>query len=81
MMPPDEPYLEYSEHSCRIALSPLSNHADFNGTLAYVEAVKPSRVLTDGSRSPHAGALALEITGRLGIPAQPIWPLTDRDWT
>lgn len=77
MAPRSDPYLEYSERSCRVA---LSNHADFTGTLEYVSAVKPSVVLTDGSRSPHAESLAAEISQRLGIEARAIYPTTTQVW-
>lgn len=61
-----EPLLAFSDYSCRIA---LSDHADFEGVLAYVDAVRPKRVLTDASRARYAGVLALEIASRFGIPA------------
>jgi putative mRNA 3-end processing factor len=77
MAPRSDPFLEYSERSCRVA---LSNHADFTGTLEYVEAVNPSVVLTDGSRSRHAEVLATEIVARLGIHAEPIYPTTTQVW-
>lgn len=77
MAPRSDPFLEYSERSCRVA---LSNHADFTGTLEYVDAVKPSLVLTDGSRSRHAEVLAAEITARLGVQAQAIYPTTTQVW-
>jgi putative mRNA 3-end processing factor len=78
MAPRGEPFLAYSDYSCRVA---LSNHADFNETLAYVESVKPGEVLTDASRSPHAEALAAAISLRLGIPARAASPVTNRSWT
>lgn len=77
MAPSSDPFLEYSERSCRVA---LSNHADFAGTLDYVDAVKPEVVYTDGSRSRHAEVLAAEITGRIGIHAEPIYPTTTQVW-
>lgn len=78
MAPRGEPFLAYSDYSCRVA---LSNHADFNGTLAYVESVKPGEVLTDASRSPHADDLAAAISRRLGIPARAASPVTNQSWT
>lgn len=73
-----EPYLEYSEYSCRIA---FSEHADFEGTLAYVQAVAPAKVLTDASRSQHAQTLASEISRRLAIPASVGFPVQTRPWS
>jgi putative mRNA 3-end processing factor len=73
MAPPDDPYLQINGQHCRIA---LSNHADFNETLEYVQAVSPDRVGVDGSRSPYAAELALEISTRLGVPATPLYPDT-----
>jgi putative mRNA 3-end processing factor len=78
MARPTDPFLEFSEYSCRIA---LSNHADFQGTLEYVDAVGPSLVLTDASRSPHAETLATEISTRLGITATAAMPVTAHAWS
>lgn len=64
-----DPYIEITPRYCRIA---LSDHADFDGTLQYVEAVRPSVVMTDAVRSPHhAVQLAEAIHAQLGIPAFP----------
>lgn len=63
----NDPYLEITPRYCRIA---LSDHADFDDTMAYVDAVAPKLVVTDASRSPgHAVALALAIRVQMGIPA------------
>lgn len=78
MAPSGEPFLAYSERSCRIA---MSNHADFNGTIEYVKAARPREVLTDASRSQHAPALAAAISAQLGIPARPAEPITNQPWT
>lgn len=64
----DDPVLEYTDRSYRVA---LSNHADFNGTLEYVQATGAKFVVTDNTRGGHALALALEIKARLGIEARP----------
>jgi putative mRNA 3-end processing factor len=63
----DTPLLQYSERAYRVA---LSNHADFEGTMAYVEATGASYVVTDNTRGP-AVELAREIKARLGVPARP----------
>lgn len=60
----DTPLLEYSERAYRIA---LSNHADFSGTLEYVEATGARYVVTDNSRGGNGEVLAAEIRTRLGI--------------
>lgn len=69
--PEDDPILMLSERHVRIA---LSDHADFAETIEYVRAVRPHRVITDGSRSPHAAALAEAIKARLAILAEPAFP-------
>ncbi len=63
----NHPITRYSDRSYKVA---LSNHADFNGTLAYVEATKAKRVVTDNTRN-HGCELAIEIKNRLGIDAKP----------
>ena len=62
----DEPELQYSERSCRIA---LSDHADFNGVLDYVKASRAKYVLVDNTRGSHALELAMALTEVLGIAA------------
>lgn len=44
MVNTDHPLLQFSDRAYRVA---LSNHADFEGTLAYVEATGAKRVVTD----------------------------------
>jgi putative mRNA 3-end processing factor len=61
------PLTTYSDRAYKVA---LSNHADFNGTLAYVEATKARRVVTDNTRN-YGCQLALAIKDRLGIDAEP----------
>jgi putative mRNA 3-end processing factor len=77
MSRPDDPVLEYSERSYRVA---LSNHADFNGTLEYVRATGAKYVVTDNTRGGHALELALEIRSRLGIEARPSSLEFSREW-
>ena len=68
MVNTDHPLLRFSERAYRVA---LSNHADFEGTLAYVEATGAQRVVTDNTRS-HGVDLAIAINNRLsGIRAEP----------
>jgi putative mRNA 3-end processing factor len=61
------PLTTYTERAYKVA---LSNHADFNGTLAYVRATGARRVVTDNTRS-HGCQLALAIRNRLGVDAMP----------
>ena len=64
----DDPLLRFSERAYRVA---LSNHADFEGTLAYVEATGAKRVVTDNTRN-HGIDLAIAINERLGgVCAEP----------
>ena len=61
------PLTIYSDRAYKVS---LSNHADFNGTLEYVEATGASRVVTDNARN-RGVELALAIRKRLGIEAEP----------
>ena len=63
----DHPLMTYSERAYRVA---LSNHADFNETLQYVEATGAKTIITDNTRN-HGWELALAIKNYLGIEAQP----------
>lgn len=50
----------------------LSDHADFDELIAYVEESQPKFVITDNYRIGDAAALAREIQRRLGIRASPM---------
>ena len=64
----DDPLKAYSDRAYSVA---LSNHADFNETLEYVEATKASVVVTDNTRN-HGQELAIAINMRLnGVTAVP----------
>ena len=68
MVNTDDPLLKFSERAYRVA---LSNHADFNGTLAFVEATGARTVVTDNTRN-HGCELAIAINDRLGgVRAEP----------
>lgn len=67
MMRRDDPLMEYSDRAYRVA---LSNHADFRGTVDYVEATGAKYVVTDNTRS-NGIELAVELSARLGIEAVP----------
>ena len=64
----DDPLMTYSDRAYRVA---LSNHADFNETLEYIEATGARRVVTDNTRN-HGVDLAVAINNRLsGVQAEP----------
>lgn len=67
MLSGENPVLEYSQRSFRVA---LSNHADFFGTLEYIRATGAKYVVADNTRG-HGVELATEIKARLGIDARP----------
>lgn len=68
MVSGDDPLLEFSERAYRVA---LSNHADFEGTLAFVEATGAKTVVTDNTRN-HGVELAIAINERFaGVHAEP----------
>jgi putative mRNA 3-end processing factor len=50
----------------------LSDHADYDQLLEYVEEAKPRLVYTDGWRSSYAKVLAKGIENRLGIKTYPL---------
>lgn len=72
-----DPVLEYTENACQVS---LSNHADFIGTLEYVEATGAKYVVTDNTRGGHALELASEIRGRLGIDAMASSGVWSKEW-
>jgi putative mRNA 3-end processing factor len=63
----NNPLMRYSDRAYKVA---LSNHADFNGIMAYVEATNAKRVVTDNTRN-HGCELATAINERLRIDAMP----------
>lgn len=68
MVRTDHPLLKFSDRAYRVA---LSNHADFEETLAYVEATGAKTVVTDNTRN-HGIDLAMAINSRLeGVRAEP----------
>lgn len=74
---PDDPVVPWSETAYDVG---LSCHADFEGTIQYVEATGATQVVTDNSRGPHAVELARALKKRLGIDARPSSNITCRDW-
>ena len=65
---PDDPVVEYSSGSYGVA---LSNHADFYGTLDYIQATGAQYIVTDNTRGVNGYKLAVEIQDRLGLAARP----------
>ena len=64
----DDPLLKFSDRAYRVA---LTNHADFEETLAYVEATGARNVVTDNTRTGGVD-LAHAIRRRLpGVRARP----------
>lgn len=74
---PNDPILEYSVRACRVA---LTDHADFDGTLAYVEATSAKYVVTDNTRPGYAIELAQELRSRLNIDARPSSNVATLEW-
>lgn len=60
-----DPVLQYSDSAFCVA---LSDHADFDGTLAYIQATGARLVLTDNTRG-HGLELAREVGQRLSVQA------------
>ena len=68
MVNTDHPLLRFSDRAYRVA---LSNHADFEETLAFVAATGATTVVTDNTRN-HGVDLATAINDRLGgVHAEP----------
>ena len=68
MVRTDQPLLQFSNRAYRVA---LSNHADFEETLAYVEATGAKTIVTDNTRN-HGIDLAIAINAHLaGVSAEP----------
>lgn len=65
---PNDPVVQRSENSYCVA---LSDHADFEGTLRYIEATEAKAVITDNTRHGDGIELAQEIRSRLRIEARP----------
>jgi putative mRNA 3-end processing factor len=72
----EDPVIEYSEKSYSVA---LSNHADFEGTIAYIAETGAKRIITDNTRGSGV-ELALGIQRRLGIEAKPSSNSDSREW-
>jgi len=73
----DDPVLRYNENSYRVA---LSDHADFEGTIEYIQATNAKFVLTDNSRGGHAFPLAAAIRNRLGVKAKASENEASKEW-
>jgi len=71
------PYLEISDSTYNIA---ISDHADFNETLEYINETRAKIVLTDSTRSNNAEELATAIRKRLGVNALAAHPTFTKAW-
>ena len=74
---PDDPVVEYAERSFGVA---LSNHADFEGTLEYIQRTGAKYVVTDNTRGGKGYELALQVKSRLGIEARPSSNFETGEW-
>ena len=72
-----KPVTEFSEKSFSVA---LSNHADFEGTLAYIEATGAAFVVTDNTRHGKGVELAEAIKRRLNVDARPSTHYVSKEW-
>ncbi len=76
MVDRDHPLKVFSDRACRVA---LSNHADFEETLAYVAATGARTVVTDNTRN-YGRDLAIAINNRLpNVRALPSTNQSERD--
>ena len=77
MVAPSYPLMVFSDKSYRVA---LSNHADFSGTLAYVEKTGAKKVITDNTRN-HGVELAIAINETFpDIHAEPSTNMSGPRW-
>ncbi len=74
---PDDPITEYSDRAFAVA---MSNHADFEGTLEYIESTNAKFVVTDNTRGGKGYQLAAEIRQRLGVEARPSSSVEQKGW-
>ena len=72
-----DPVLEFSPRAFSVA---MTCHADFEGTLRYIEATRAQHVITDNYRGGHAVDLAIAVRSQLGIDATPSQLLHSRYW-
>ncbi len=72
-----DPVLELSPKAFRVA---MTCHADFEGTLRYIEATRAQLVITDNYRGGHAVDLANAVRSQLGIDAAPSQLQPGRYW-
>ena len=74
---PDSPVAKLSENHFQVG---ISNHADFEQTLAYVEATGAQRVLVDNVRGRRAAELAVAVGERLWIETSHEVTMSDGGW-
>jgi hypothetical protein len=62
----ESPFFEKNESLLRV--NTLA-HSSYDGIIDYVDAVEPTMIITDGSRSGYAESLSVDITTKFGTPA------------
>ncbi len=72
-----DPVPELSDRSYMIG---ISDHADFNETLLYVEATGSKEVVTDNQRGGRAVELAIAIEKQLGVKVRASSQTFSRAW-
>lgn len=77
MVPSEDPVMVLANGVTRLA---LTDHADFQGTIALIEAIQPKRLIADGTRAGNAEALAGFVQSELGIPASSCVEPTSPAW-
>ena len=77
MVPREEPVRTLPNGVIRVA---LTDHADFDGTIELIKAVRPARLIADNTRGGNGDALAAYVNAELGIPATATIRPTSRAW-
>ena len=77
MVPREDPVLELSNGTIRIA---LTDHADFHGTIELIKAVEPACVVADSTRGGNGESLAEFVSSELGIPSTSNVAPTSPEW-
>ena len=68
MCDPADPVRKFGDRVFQVA---MTDHADFQGTIDYIQATGAQQIVTDNTRGGHGVELAQEIEARMGIKAMP----------
>lgn len=68
MVPRQEPILHHP--NIKLTRIALTDHADFNGTISLINAIRPRQVIACGNNQGHAIALASYVSSVLGITSR-----------